>query len=123
MLRDGGAKEVHLRVSSPPYRWPCFYGMDTGSKGQLLAANLTVDEIQRYLEVDSLSYLQLEELINATGTMGSGFCDACLTGEYPIEIPKELSSKLNSEESEDQNLVSNDFFQLLEQQTRDSGRS
>ena len=122
MLRDGGAKEVHLRVSSPPYRWPCFYGMDTGSKGQLLAANLTVDEIQRYLEVDSLSYLQLEELISATGTTGSGFCDACLTGEYPIEIPIELSSKLNSEESEDQNLVSSDFFQLLEQQICDSGR-
>ena len=113
MLRDGGAKEVHLRVSSPPYRWPCFYGMDTGSKGQLLAANLTVDEIQRYLEVDSLSYLRLEELINATGTSGSGFCDACLTGEYPIEIPTELSSKLNSEESEDQNLVSNDFFSTI----------
>jgi len=113
MLRDGGAKEVHLRISSPPYRWPCFYGMDTGSKGQLLAANLTVDEIQRYLEVDSLSYLQLEELINATGTTGAGFCDACLTGEYPIEIPIELSSKLNSEESNDKNLVSNDFFSTI----------
>ncbi len=113
MLRDGGAKEVHLRVSSPPYRWPCFYGMDTGSKGQLLAANLTVDEIQRYLEVDSLSYLQLGELINATGATGAGFCDACLTGEYPIEIPIELSSKLNSEESEGRNLVSNNFFSTI----------
>ena len=112
-LRDAGAKEVHLRISSPPYRWPCFYGMDTGSKGQLLAANLTVDEIQRYLEVDSLSYLQLEELINATGTKGAGFCDACLTGEYPIEIPIELSSKLKREESNDQNLVSNDFFSTI----------
>jgi len=113
MLRDGGAKEVHLRISSPPYRWPCFYGMDTGSKGQLLAANLTVDEIQRYLEVDSLSYLQLEELINSTGATGAGFCDACLTGEYPIEIPIELSSKLKREESNDQNLVSNDFFSTI----------
>jgi amidophosphoribosyltransferase len=122
MLRDGGAKEIHLRVSSPPYRWPCFYGMDTGSKGELLAANLTVDEIQRYLEVDSLSYLQLEELVNATGATGAGFCDACLTGEYPIEIPVELSSKFNNEESNAQNLSSNDFFQRLEQPIRDFGR-
>jgi amidophosphoribosyltransferase len=122
MLRDGGAKEVHLRISSPPYRWPCFYGMDTGSKGELLAANLTVDEIQRYLEVDSISYLQLEELVNATGATGAGFCDACLTGEYPIEIPVELSSKLNNEESNDQDLGSNDFFQRLEQPSRDFGR-
>ena len=113
MLRDGGAKEIHLRISSPPYRWPCFYGMDTGSKGQLLAANLTVDEIQRYLEVDSLSYLQLGELINATGATGAGFCDACLTGEYPIEIPIELSSKLNIEENEGRNLVSNNFFSTI----------
>ncbi len=113
MLRDAGAKEVHLRVSSPPYRWPCFYGMDTGSKGELLAANLTVDEIQRYLEVDSLSYLQLEELLSATGAMGAGFCDACLTGKYPIEIPLELSLKSNNEESHDRNLDSNDFFSSI----------
>ena len=115
MLRDGGAKEVHLRVSSPPYRWPCFYGMDTGSKGQLLAANLTVDEIQRYLEVDSLSYLQLEDLLTATGAMGAGFCDACLTGEYPIEIPLEFSLKSNNKESHDHNLDSNDFFSTTRQ--------
>ena len=94
MLRDAGAKEVHLRVSSPPYRWPCFYGMDTGSKGEVLAANLTVDEIREYLDVDSLSYLTLENLLDATGAVGAGFCSACLTGVYPIEIPVELSTKL-----------------------------
>ena len=57
MLREAGATEVHLRISSPPYRWPCFYGMDTGDRGELLAANLTVDEIRDYLGVDSLAYL------------------------------------------------------------------
>ena len=91
MLREAGAAEVHLRVSSPPYRWPCFYGMDTGSRAELLAANLTVDEIQRYLEVDSLSYLTIDRLLEATGATGAGFCNACLTGDYPVEIPADLA--------------------------------
>ena len=91
MLREAGAVEVHMRISSPPYRWPCFYGMDTGTRGELLAANLTVDEIREYLNVDSLSYLALDELKSATGAVNAGFCDACLTGEYPIEIPVDLS--------------------------------
>ena len=91
MLRDAGAGEVHMRVSSPPYRWPCFYGMDTGARSELLAANLTVDEIREYLEVDSLTYLTLDHLLEATGAVGAGFCDACLTGTYPVEIPVNLS--------------------------------
>jgi amidophosphoribosyltransferase len=94
MLRDAGAREVHLRVSSPPYRWPCFYGMDTGSRGELLAANLTVDEIREYLDVDTLSYLTLDHLLESTGAVGAGFCTACLTGEYPIEIPANLTKQL-----------------------------
>jgi amidophosphoribosyltransferase len=91
MLRESGAREVHLRVSSPPYRWPCFYGMDTGTRGELLAANLTVAEIQEYLGVDTLAYLELDRLVTATGAVGAGFCDACLTGRYPVEIPGQLS--------------------------------
>ena len=91
MLRAAGAIEVHMRVSSPPYRWPCFYGMDTGDRSELLAANLTVDEIREYLEVDSLTYLTLDRLVEATGAVGAGFCDACLTGTYPIDIPVNLS--------------------------------
>ena len=91
MLRAAGATEVHMRVSSPPYRWPCFYGMDTGARSELLAANLTVDEIRQYLEVDSLTYLTLDRLVEATGAVGAGFCDACLTGTYPIDIPVNLS--------------------------------
>jgi amidophosphoribosyltransferase len=90
MLREAGASEVHLRVSSPPYRWPCFYGMDTGTRGELLAANLTVAEIQEYLGVDTLAYLELDRLVAATGAVGAGFCDACLTGDYPVEIPENL---------------------------------
>ncbi len=91
MLREAGATEIHLRISSPPYRWPCFYGMDTGTRGELLAANLSVEEIRTYLNVDTLSYLHLDSLVEATGATGAGFCDACLTGEYPIEIPVELA--------------------------------
>lgn len=90
MLRDAGATEVHLRVSSPPYRWPCYYGMDTGLKGELLAAQLTVEEIRAYLNVDTIAYLTLDRLVEATGTVGAGFCDACLTGEYPVEVPVTL---------------------------------
>lgn len=91
MLREAGAAEVHLRVSSPPYRWPCFYGMDTGTRGELLAANMEVDEIRAYLDVDSLAYLNLDRLVEATGAVNAGFCTACLTGEYPVEIPVSLS--------------------------------
>ena len=86
MLRAAGAAEVHLRISSPPYRWPCFYGMDTGTSDELLAANRDLAQIESFLGVDSLAYLGLDQLIEATGVPGGGFCHACLTGEYPIEI-------------------------------------
>jgi amidophosphoribosyltransferase len=88
MLRESGAAEVHLRVSSPPYRWPCFYGMDTGTRGELLAANMDVEEIRSYLGVDTLSYLALEGLLAAVGAPGAGFCTACLTGWYPVPVPE-----------------------------------
>ena len=84
MVRDAGASEVHLRISSPPYRWPCFYGMDTGDRDTLLAADRSVEEIREFLEVDSLAYLELASLVEATGA--EGFCTACLSGEYPTEI-------------------------------------
>jgi amidophosphoribosyltransferase len=91
MLREAGATEVHMRISSPPYKWPCFYGMDTGQRGELLAANLDVGEIQDFLNVDSLTYLSLDRLLHATGAAHAGFCAACLTGEYPVEVPVELT--------------------------------
>ena len=94
MLREAGAKEVHLRISSPPYRWPCFYGMDTGNRSELLAANLTVDEIREYIGCDSITYLGLEALIESTGATNAGFCDACLTGNYPVDVPVTLSKNV-----------------------------
>ncbi|MHB1488580.1 MAG: amidophosphoribosyltransferase [Acidimicrobiales bacterium] len=87
MLREAGAAEVHLRVSSPPYSWPCFYGIDTGSRAELLAANMSVEEMQDSLGVDSIAFLSLENLIEAIDVPGAGFCTACLTGDYPVEIP------------------------------------
>jgi len=90
LLREAGAAEVHLRIISPPYRWPCFYGMDTGSRGELLAATLSVGEIQDFLGVDSLAYLDLPHLFAAIDAPGAGFCTACLTGEYPVEVPVAL---------------------------------
>jgi len=87
MLREAGAKEVHLRISSPPYRWPCFFGLDTGTRAELVAADLEVGEVCSYVGADSLSYLSLEALKKATGVQGAGFCDACLTGRYPAPVP------------------------------------
>ncbi len=88
MVRDAGAAEVHMRISSPPYRWPCFYGMDTGDRSTLLAADLTVDEIAASIGADSLAYLALEGVIEATGAPEDGFCTACLSGDYPTEVPR-----------------------------------
>ena len=86
MVREAGATEVHLRISSPPYKWPCFYGMDTGDRSTLLAADRSVEEIAK-LEVDSLVYLELENLIEATGAEADAFCTACLSGKYPTDVP------------------------------------
>jgi amidophosphoribosyltransferase len=86
MLREAGAAEIHLRVSSPPYRWPCYFGMDTGTRAELIAADLTVPEVCEYVGADTLAYLDLDRLITATGAPGAGFCTACLTGNYPIDI-------------------------------------
>jgi len=86
MLRDAGASAIHLRVSSPPYAWPCFYGIDTPSRQDLLAAKLSVEEIGEYLGVDSIAYLSLDNLVQAIDAPGAGFCSACLTGDYPVEI-------------------------------------
>jgi amidophosphoribosyltransferase len=98
MLREAGATEVHFRVSSPPYKWPCFYGLDTGRRSELLAADLSVGEIRDFLGVDSLAYLELDRLTAATGASPGSLCSACLSGEYPIAIPDsdtvETDSKL-----------------------------
>jgi amidophosphoribosyltransferase len=94
MLRDAGAAEIHLRVSSPPLRWPCFYGMDFGTRAELIAANMDLAELQAYLNVDSLVYLTLDNLKAAIAAPGAGFCTACLTGDYPVDIPVTLSKSV-----------------------------
>lgn len=86
MVRDKGALEVHMLVSSPPVMEPCYYGIDTSERNQLIAAQKSVDEVREYIGADTLHYLSLEGLYRAVGR-AKGFCAACLNGEYPIEIP------------------------------------
>jgi amidophosphoribosyltransferase len=90
MLRDAGATEVHLRVSSPPFRWPCFYGIDTPTRDELLASHRSIEEIRDFLLVDSIDYITIDHLVEAIGAPGAGFCDACLTGHYPTRVPLEV---------------------------------
>jgi amidophosphoribosyltransferase len=87
MMREAGAAEVHLRISSPPYRWPCYYGMDTGDRSTLLASDHTINEIAEILGVDSIAYLELDSLMQATGAPKNVFCTACLSGDYPTSVP------------------------------------
>ncbi|HET7488454.1 MAG TPA: amidophosphoribosyltransferase [Acidimicrobiales bacterium] len=94
MLREAGAVEVHVRITSPPYKWPCFYGVDTGTRSELLAANMSLTEMQDYLGVDSLAFLNLENLEKAVDANGAGFCDACLTGNYPTAVPVHFTKLL-----------------------------
>jgi amidophosphoribosyltransferase len=89
MLRDAGAREVHLRISSPPTRWPCFYGIDTPSRSELIASSHTIEEIAKYVTADSVGYLSVEALHASVGNSGStGYCNACFTGEYPVAFEK-----------------------------------
>jgi amidophosphoribosyltransferase len=97
MLRDAGAAEVHLRIMLPPWKWPCVYGIDTGTKAELIAANMTVTEIADYMGADSLAYLQLDKVLEATDAPGAGFCTACVTGEYPIRPDVSLSKGILEE--------------------------
>ncbi len=91
LIRQAGAKEVHFRVGSPPITGPCYYGIDTPSKHELIGANKSVEEIRQHLGVDSLGYLSLDGMLRAAGGGGGdGFCDACFSGSYPTEIPDDL---------------------------------
>ena len=95
VLKEAGAKEVHVRISSPPIIYPCYYGIDTDNVAQLIAANKTIDEVKRFLGADSLAYLSLDGLITAIKISKEKFCLACLNGKYPIPLAKDLSiSKL-----------------------------
>ncbi|MHB0977600.1 MAG: amidophosphoribosyltransferase [Candidatus Aquicultorales bacterium] len=99
MLRDAGALEVHMRISSPPVAWPCFYGIDTANRDELIGSSKAVKEIAEHIGVDSLSYLSLEGLVKATGDRKDRFCTACFDGEYPVAVPDDVKlAKLMMEE-------------------------
>lgn len=89
MLRSAGASEIHMRISSPPTSWPCYYGVDTPARKDLISASHTVDEICTHITADSLGYLSLAGLHQAVGTGGKGYCDACFSGNYPVPFPHE----------------------------------
>ena len=90
-LREAGAKEIHMRVSCPPIKFPCFYGIDFPTKKELIASKRTVDEIRDFIGLDSLKYLSLEGMLKAIWFSKDDFCTACFSGNYPTKIPKKIS--------------------------------
>jgi amidophosphoribosyltransferase len=84
LVREAGARKVHMRVHSPPIMWPCYLGVDMASRDELIAANMSIDEIAEHIGSDSLGYLSLDALIRATGVVDKGFCTGCLSGTYPV---------------------------------------
>ncbi len=89
MLREAGASEVHVRISSPPVKWPCFYGIDFASRAELIANGLSVDEICASIGADSLAFVTLDALVDATHQEKKNLCRACFDGVYPVELPQE----------------------------------
>ena len=87
MLKEAGAKEVHMRVSSPPFLWPCYFGTDVPAREQLIAYNRSVEEIRQMIGADSLGYLKIDRLQEMVG--GLHICKGCFTGIYPMEPPTE----------------------------------
>ena len=96
MLHEAGAREVHMRISSPPISWPCFYGIDMPSRGELIAAQHSIEDVARITGATSLAHLSLDGLQRAIGTPADRFCRACFTGEYPIPVP-DSTTKLRFE--------------------------
>ncbi len=90
MLKDAGAREVHVRISSPPIKYPCFYGIDMAKQKELIASGRTNDDIKDHIGADSLGYLSIPGLVKALGCRRDKFCLACFDGKYPIEIPEDL---------------------------------
>ena len=86
MVREGGAAEVHVRISAPPTEWPCHYGIDTPNRGELIAARHSIEEIREFIEADSLAYLTLDGMLTAVGGPPDSYCTACWTGDYRVPI-------------------------------------
>jgi amidophosphoribosyltransferase len=93
MLRAAGAREVHMRISSPPTIGPCYYGVDTPTRSELIATGHSVDAIREYITADSLAFLSEKGLYAFTGDGGDGFCDACFTGQYPIPVSADAKAR------------------------------
>ncbi len=100
MLREAGATEVHVRISSPPVEWPCFYGIDFATRAELIAPGLSVDEIAKAIGADSLGYVSLSGLHDAVGLDASRLCSACFDGRYPIHIPREAAATLGIDQED-----------------------
>jgi amidophosphoribosyltransferase len=103
MVRDAGAKEVHMRISCPPTISPCFYGVDTPRRSELIAATHSLEEIRKYLNADTLAYLSHDGLVDSVNGGRTRYCTSCYTGQYPVAFPRDeeaylqLALKLNSE--------------------------
>ena len=94
MVRAAGAKEVHVRISCPPTISPCFYGIDTPRREELIAATHTIDQIREFLEADSVAYLSLDGLLSTVDTQRNAYCRSCYTGTYPVEFPRDEATYL-----------------------------
>jgi amidophosphoribosyltransferase len=94
MVKAAGAKEVHMRISCPPTISPCFYGVDTPRRSELIAATHTLEEIQRYIGADSIGYLSLEGLLTSVGKRRNSYCTSCYTGQYPVAFPRNEAAYL-----------------------------
>jgi amidophosphoribosyltransferase len=92
-LREAGAAQVHLRITSPPIRWPCFYGIDMSTRGELIAAGRDVEAVRGFVRADSLAHLSLEALVGSTEAPAGAFCRACFDGEYPIPVGEDTPTK------------------------------
>ena len=103
MVRSAGAREVHMRISCPPTISPCFYGVDTPRRSELIAATHTLEEIRKYLDADSVAYLSLDGLTDVGASGRAEYCTSCYTGVYPVAFPRDeaaylqLALKLNPE--------------------------
>lgn len=102
MLREAGAAEVHVRISSPPVEWPCFYGIDFATRAELIAPGMTVDDICRSIGADSLAYISLEGLVASTGIAKDKLCRACFDGVYPVQVPVVAAQQMGIKQPEEQ---------------------
>ena len=100
LVRDAGAKEVHMRISAPPFRHPCFFGTDIPERTQLLANERTVEEMRQIIGVDSLGFLSVEATRRIALNCKLEFCDACFTGEYPMDVPEQVDKNMFESEIE-----------------------